>query len=346
MYDETRMLAVRHALDQEDFRMPATAARLLAIAAAAVFAVSVGPASAKSSGVTFSLVPGHVVQGTPARVTVNVRPAGVTCTLGVRYHDGAAQPGLAPAAATGGHASWTWTVPTTVQAGVAKATVRCARAGAATRSVLIVGRLVAPRIVVKQQGFSTRPMPTNGTRLSYGLILHNEADQRDALNVAVQVNFVLADNHLLGTDSQQIDGIAPGADYALGNTVYFPAAAPIVRLEVVVQVGNFGPHTLHYPTLANIHIVPQTYDTKWVGTIEGELQNTDPVMTLRATRMSCVLFDAAGNILGGGSGFALQTLPPGAREFLQLTNGFDVIPTEQAASAMVSMLPTWQAPGT
>jgi hypothetical protein len=43
---------------------------------------------------------------------------------------------------------------------------------------------------------------------------------------------------------------------------------------------------------------------------------------------------------------ALQTLPPGAREFLQLTNGFDVIPTEQAASAMVSMLPTWQAPGT
>ncbi len=326
--------------------MPATAARLLAIAAVAIFAVSVGPASARSAGITFSLFPSHVVQGNPVRVAVNVRPSGVSCTLGVRYHDGAAQSGLAPAIAAGGHASWTWTVPITVQAGVAKATVRCARAGAVTRSVLIVGRIVAPKIDVKQQGFSTRPLPTMGTRLSYGMILHNEADQRDALNVTVQVNFVLGDGHLLGTDSQSIDGIAAGSDYALGNSVYFPGAAPIVRLEVVVQVGNFGPHTLHYPTLANIHIVPQTYDTKWVGTIEGELQNTDPVMTLRATRMSCVLFDAAGNILGGGSGVALQALPPGAREFLQLTNGFDVSPSELAASAMVSMLPTWQAPGT
>ena len=325
--------------------MPATAARLVAIAAAAVFAVSVGPASAKSAGISFSLFPAHVVQGNPASVAVTVRPSGVSCTLAFRYHDGSAQSGLARTTAAGGHASWTWTVPITVQAGVAKATVRCARAGTVTRSILIVGKLIAPRIVVKQQGFSTRPLATMGTRLSYGLILHNATDQRDALSVSVQVNFVLADDHLLGTDSQTIDGIAAGSDYALGNTVYFPGSAPIARLEVVVQVGNFGPHTLHYPTLANIHIVPLLSDAKWVGTIEGELQNTDPVMTLRATRLSCVLFDAAGKILGGGTGFALQTLPPGAREFLQLTNGFDVIPTEQAASAMVSMLPTWQAPG-
>jgi hypothetical protein len=208
-----------------------------------------------------------------------------------------------------------------------------------------VGRLVAPKIVVKQQGFSTRPLTGSGTRLSYGLILHNDDGQRDALAVSVQVNFVLADDHLLGTDIQTVDGVAAASDYAVGNTVYFPAGAPVVRLEVVIQVASFGPHNLHYPTLANIHIVPQTYDAKWVGTVEGELQNTDPVMTLRSTRLSCVLFDAAGNILGGGSGMAFQPLPPGAREFLQLSNGFDVIPTEQAASAMVSMLPTWQAPG-
>jgi hypothetical protein len=326
--------------------MPATAARLLAIAVAAVFAISVGSASAQSTGIAFSFLPGHVVQGNPARVAVTVRPAGVSCTLGVRYHDGSAQSGLAPMTAAGSHASWTWTVPINIQAGLAKATVRCGRAGAATRSILVVGRLIAPKIVVKQQGFSTRPNPSMGTRLSYGLILHNAADQRDALNVVVQVNFVMADDHLLGTDSQQIDGIAAGADYALGNTVYFPSSAPIARLEVVVQVGSFGPHTLHYPTLANIHIVPSLYETKWVGTIEGELQNTDPAMTLRAARLSCVVFDASGNILGGGSGVALQPLPPGAREFLQLTNGFDVIPSDQAASTMVSMLPTWQPPGT
>jgi len=326
--------------------MPATAARLLAITAAAVFAVSIGSASAQGAGIAFSFLPGHVVQGNPARVAVTVRPSGVSCTLAVRYHDGSAQSGLARGTAAGGHASWTWTVPINIQAGLAKATVRCGRAGAVTRSVVIVGRLIAPKIVVKQQGFSTRPNAGMGTRLSYGLILHNDADRRDALNVVVQVNFVMADDHLLGTDSQQIDGIAAGSDFALGKTVYFRSGAPIVRLEVVVQVGSFGPHTFHYPTLANIHIVPSLSDAKWVGTIEGELQNTDPAMTLRAARLSCVVFDASGNILGGGSGVALQALPPGAREFLQLTNGFDVIPSESAASTMVSMIPTWQPPGT
>ena len=325
----------------------ATAARLTAIAAIAVVAMSTGSASARSAGIGFTLLPKHALQGDDVRIAVSVRPAGVRCTLSVHYHGGTPQLGIAPAVAAGGRASWTWHVPTNVQAGAAQATVRCARAGSASRTLVIVGRLVAPKITVKQQGFSVRPNSFgSGSRLSYGLILHNESGERDALSVTVQINFVLADDHLLGTDSRRVDGIAAGSDYALGNTVSFPGAAPIVRLEVVIQVDSFAPRSIHFPTLANIHIVPQLFDPSWVGTIEGELQNTDPVLTLRSAQLSAVVFDSAGNIVGGGTGFAFQSLPPGARQFLQLSSGFDVIPLERAATTMVSITPTWQQPGT
>ena len=321
-----------------------TAARLTAIAAA-VLAVSAGAASARTAGIGFTFMPKHVVQGTDATISVRVRPAGARCTLSVRYHGGAQQAGLGAATAAGGRASWTWHVPTDVQAGAATATIRCAHAGSVSRSLVIVGRIVEPKIDVLKSGFSIRPNSFgSGTRLSYGLILHNESAVRDALSINVQVNFVMADDHLLGTDNQHVDGIAAGSDWALGNSVSFPGAAPIVRLEIVILVGSFVTQSIHIPTLANIHLVPQNFDPKWVGTIEGELQNTDPSMTLRSATLSAVIFDSAGNILGGGGGMAFQALPPGARVTLQMS-GFDVIPFEKAASTMISITPSWQQPG-
>jgi hypothetical protein len=321
----------------------ATAARLTAVAAVAVFA---GSAAAQSTGVGFTLLPKKVVQGEDARVAVSVRPSGTRCTLNVRYQGGTQQPGLGATTATRGRAAWTWHVPTDVQAGPAQTTVRCARAGAVTRSLVIVGRLVEPKITLMKQGFTIRSSSGGGTRLSYGLILHNEAPERDAINITVQTNFVMADNNLLGTDSQRITGIPAGSDYALGRMISFPGSAPITRLEVVIQVEKYMPKALHNATLANIHLVPGLFDPSWVGTVEGELQNTDPVLSLQSADLSAVVFDAAGNVLGGGSGFAFQTLPPGARRFIQLSSGLDAIPWERAASTMVSMTSTWKQPGT
>ena len=192
--------------------MLAIAARLTAVAAVAAAAVFAGTASAQSTGVGFTLLPKKVVQGTDARVAVSVRPSGTRCTLNVRYQGGTQQPGLGATMATGGRAAWTWHVPTDVQAGPAQTTVRCARAGAATHVLLIVGRLVEPKITVTKQGFTTRANPGAGTRLSYGLILHNDAQDRDAMDVSVQTNFVMGDNNLLGTDTQHITGIPAGSD--------------------------------------------------------------------------------------------------------------------------------------
>ena len=46
-------------------------------------------------------------------------------------------------------------------------------------------------------------------------------------------------------------------------------------------------------------------------------------------------------MIGGGTGTAFASLPPGAREFFKATSGFDAIPLSRAASAMVSLSPAW-----
>jgi hypothetical protein len=323
------------------------AARFTGLVAVAL-AMTAGHASARITGVQVAQMPGHVVQGTTARVSVIVRPGGVTCNLRVRYAGGAVQGPTNRVEAARGLSSWSWTwswsVPTTVQAGSAQVDVHCGRAGSLTRRFVVVGKLAAPRIAVLKSGFSTRQSESGSTRLSYGLILHNTAETKDADDLTVQTNFVLANDHLLGTDTQRVSGIAAGADFALGNTVYFPGAAPIVRLEVVVQAGGFVPRAIHVPTLENIHLVPQLFQPAWLGTIEGEIQNTDPAQTLQLARLSAVVLDGNGNIVGGTTGFVSQTLPPGARAFLQMSS-LDVIPVDKAASADISITPTWQPVG-
>lgn len=322
--------------------MFAAAARLTVVAAAATLA---GTASAHSSGIGFTYIPRHVVQGDDARVSVLVRPTGTRCTLAVRYQGGTPQRGLPAATATHGRVTWTWSVPSTVQAGPAQATVHCGRAGTTSRRLVIVGRLVEPKIEVLKSGYSIRPGATSGSRISYGLILHNDSPNRDAQDVSVQINYVLADNNLLGTSTARVPSVAAGSDYALGGQATFPGTAPVARLEVVVQVGKYVPHETHAATLANIHLVPGRFDPSWVGSIEGELQNTDPLMTLRSATLSAVVLDAQGNIVGGGSGFAFQKLPAGAREFVKLSGGLDAIPWEHAASTIVSATTSWQQPG-
>ena len=179
------------------------------------------------------------------------------------------------------------------------------------------------------------------TRLGYGLVRTTNHCSLDRVDRHGAVSFVLADDHLLGTDTQHVDAIRR-IGLGVGSTV-LPGRRSIARLEVVVR-RKLRRTAEPVPTLANIHTVPLTYDPNWVGTIEGELQNTDPVRTLRSAQFSAIVFDSGGNIVGGGTGFAFQTLPPGARLFLQLS-GFDVIPVGKAATTMISITPAWQPPG-
>jgi len=313
---------------------------LLGVAALASTAVT---ASASRPRVAFVNTPQRVVQGSQISVTV-AAPAVALCSLAVRYHGGSRQKGLKATRAVGGHASWTWRVGIRTSAGTGRMTATCG-GRRATRSLVVVGQLIAPKISVIKDGFSVRPQDFGGgSDVSYGVILRNRSPNVDAVNVNVLVNFVLPNHKLLGSQSTNIALLRAGSKYALGANMSFPGAAPIARLEVVVQIGARQPTSRHVPAVANIVIEPDQFKPNWVGDVAGELINTDPKLTLQNAQLSTVVLDRAGGVIGGGNGSSFFTLPPGTRAVFKLTSGFNAIPMANAATAVVSVIPSWQFP--
>jgi hypothetical protein len=293
----------------------------------------------------FSKLPTRALAGQAVTVAVARAHPNSQCSLAVNYGTTTSQPGLAPAKAVNGGATWTWKIPADVQADRAQLTAHCTGSKQITAKLLVVGSLIPPRMTVVKDGFSVRVKRGGKADVSYGVLIQNSSPNADALDVNVLVNFVLADNHLIGSSSNRIPVIAAGSTYALGNNLAFPGAAPVARLEIVIQVGRSSRHVGHAPALDNIVVEPSTSPTDmgYVGDVAGELINNDPHLMLVSARYSAVVFDSAGNVIGGGNGSSYGSpLPPGTREVFKLKNGFTDIPFEQAASAVVSAIPTWQ----
>ncbi len=321
--------------------------RIAASAAIALVGLlTLAPASFEAGGTAtlrFSALPARAVAGEGVTVSVAGARPGALCSLAVSYAKDANQGGLAPATAVGGQARWSWTIPDTVQANIAKLSVTCASSKRISGRLLVVGSLVPPRLSVVKDGFSTRTSSAGNTDVSYGVIIRNTSPNADALNVNVLVNFVLGDDHLLGSTSTTISVLPAGTTYNLGGNMNFPAAAPIARLEIVMQVGGRAKHTGHPPALDNVVIEPSLYDKGWVGDVAGEVINNDPSLSLQSVQYSAVILDAAGNVLGGGNGTSYGALPPGTRMVFKLTGGgLRDISMDSAASVLVSPTPTWQ----
>jgi hypothetical protein len=339
-------------MDTSSRRVPGRRRVALCSAAAVVGLLTLAPSSLEagapaSAVLHFSQLPGRAVAGQAVTVAVARAHAGARCSLAVSYGK-TTQPGLSPAVAVNGGASWSWTIPQTVQADRAKLTVACAGSKRISAGLLVVGSLIAPRMSVVKDGFSVRTNSAGSADVSYGIIIRNHSPNADAQNVSVLVNFVLANNHLLGSTSATVPLIAAGSNYALGGNLGFPGAAPIARLEVVIRVGGTNRHVGHPPALANIVIEPNQYDQSWVGDVAGEVINNDAHLVLQSTQYSAVILDSAGNVLGGGGGstFGASPLPPGTREVFKLSGGgFNDIPMQQAASVIVSAIPSWQQNG-
>ena len=290
-------------------------------------------AGAMATSPHFSALPARALQGSQAAIAVK---GGSGCLLLVRYADGKRQ-------ALGGSKSgrWTWVVPGDASTGPAAVSVACARGGSAARTVMIVGSVIPAKIGVAKTGYSIRALPYGGTAVSYGVLLHNTSQDQDAVNVQVLVNTVDASNRVFGTASTTVDAIPAGQDYAVGGDLNFTGAAPVARLEVVVQVGGRRKKSTLLPALANVHVVPDPFDSGWVGSVEGEVANGFAALVLQRASMSAVVLDATGNVIGGGTGFVYASLPPGAREAFKMSQAFRAIPADKAATALVSVSPTF-----
>jgi len=321
---------------------PAKRVILLALATLFVVGAFVGSASGRAESVRFTAGPARVVQGNEVILTVAVSPAGARCSLSVRYKSGAKQAGLPTVVAAGGHATWKWTVPRFVQPGAARVTASCAGAGRVSRRLMVIGQVIPARIRVVKSGWSVRNFPYGGSAVSYGVILANGAAQQDALDVKVLVNFVMADNRLIGSATVHVSDIAAGTQHAMGGDLNFPGGAPVARLEVVVEIGERGPATHTKPGISAVRVMPSPFEPAWCGSVEGEVQNDHPTRTINTVELSAVVLDANGDVIGGGNGFAVASLPPASRMFFKISNGVRPIPLGRAATALVSIVPKYK----
>ena len=296
-------------------------------------------AQARTAKVAFTRAPATALQGKLVKIAVATKPArATTCTLVVRYKDGAFE--RLTVFTRLGVATWDWRVPEVAQPGRATLSASCAGSGSVTRLVTVVGTLIPPKIDVVDQGFSIRTK-TSGSEVSFGLMLRTSSPNADALNVYVLVNFVMADGQAIGTKTETIDAIPGGTTFAYGGSLLFPGAAPVSRLEVVVKVGGRQRRLIHQPLIQSIGIAPGRFDALWVGEVNGEIVNDHPSLNVARTKISTVVFDAAGVIVGGGSGYAGALLPPGTRQVFKVTAGVEAIPWGRAARASVSTLATY-----
>ena len=321
--------------------MHARLASLIAVAALSLTATAAASLDASDS-VRFGFAPQRAFQGQPASFTVVVRPTGTLCTANIRYADRTLQR-LAPARARSGKASWRWRLPAKVKLGSATISVACGRAGRSSRSFTVTGPPSAPaRVVIQKNGFSQRVIgPTR--RVSYGIELQNPSPENDALDVSVLVNFVDATNRVVNTATIEVGAIGAGTVYYLGEGTTIPDGTPVSKLEIVTRIGGQQPKSKLSPSFADILVQPQLSDPAWVGAVVGQIENDHPTMLLRRTLVSAVVYDSAGNVIGGSRGGANGELLPGVRAYFQANSGANAIPFDRAAGASITALGTYEA---
>ena len=281
--------------------------------------------------------------------------SGTACTPVVTYADHTMQMGTTKKARAGGLLSWSLLVPRTAPVGAGKWYVRCAWFHVVGQGKFIVTAVKpgsapaeeAPRVVADKQGFSQRPdRYGTGSSFSYGMFLRNTSDTQDAQNVYVLVNMVGASGELIGTATRTIPLIPAGQTYALGDSMSLRTQVAVSKLELTIRLGAHQLKQAHNsPEFANVRIVPAQGDPGWVGEVDGEVLNSTPAMTLTNAKLSIVLLDAAGNPVGGGTGYTFAPLPSGSRMVFLATSGFSSVPLDRALTPVVSAEPAYAATG-
>ena len=307
-------------------------------------AAGAGAALDAGGSLRFGFVPQKAFVGQPASIAVVVRPSNARCAGSLRYADGATQ-ALKSIVASGGRASWRWRVPPKARIGTAKATISCAGAGRITRTFAVSGPPAAPaRIVIEKRGFSQR-VRFPSREVSYGLVLSNPSPDKDALEVSVLVNFIDSTNRVVKTETQTLAGVRAESQFFLGGSSSIPDGTPVSSLEVVTRIGSQSQRSLRAPATADVQVLAALYDPGFVGAVQGQILNDHPTMLLASAQISTVIFDAAGNVLGGGLGFGSSSLLPGVRAYFQANLGVGAIPADRAATAGVSVSGRYESVG-
>jgi hypothetical protein len=317
--------------------------RLFATLTIAGLALCAATAAAAPAAGTPTITRGHALA---IKVTTK---SSTVCTPVVKYSNGTVQMGTAKKA-HGGRLAWSLLVPRTAPVGAGTWYVQCGVVIARRGKFIVAGQAStataeAPRVVADKQGFSQRPDKYGtGSAFSYGVFLRNTSPTQDAMNVYVLVNMVAASGELIGTATRTVPLVGAGQTYALGDSLSLRTQVPVAKLELTIRLGAHQLKQPHpRPEFANVRIVPSQGDAGWVGEVDGEVLNTAPAKTLTSTKLSIVLLDAAGNPVGGGTGYTAAPLPSGSRMVFLATSGFTAVPLDRALTPVVSAEPSYTA---
>jgi hypothetical protein len=313
----------------------------LSLLAALCIATLASAAVETSASMRFGFVPQKTFRGAPASVAVVVRPLSARCSGSIVYSGGARQV-FKPVAAKNGRATLRWSVPADARLGAATVTVACAGAGRASRTIAVVGPPQEPaRIDVVNHGFSQR-VKFGRREVSYGVVLANASKDKDALSVSVLVNFLDATNTVLKTETTLVTAVGAKSEHYLGGSVTIPEGIPVSTLEIVTRLGGQELHSLHQPAVSDMRVLPD-FDPGFVGSILFQVLNDRPTMLFSNPKISMVVFDASGAVLGGGTGFSITQLGPGVRAQYDVRQGLSAIPIDKVHTGGISILGRYQS---
>lgn len=313
--------------------------RLPVLVALAIVTTTAATAGARSTLVT-------VHRGQAVRLNISTR-AKQACLASVTYANGETQ-NSGSKRASAGHVSWLIRIPNNAAIGIAHWTVKCGttfrRVGAWNVAAPTDAGPSVPSVLVAANGFSQRPDDFGtGSKVSFGMYLRNTSSQRDAENIYLLVNFVDANGVLLGSMSKNLALVAAGQTFAYGDEMTLRTQALVTKLEITIRVGNGAPAVPHpLPHFANIAIIPDSKHPEWLSEVDGEVANDTSPATMSSAQLSMVVLDATGTIVGGGRTSVVASLPSGSREVFITSTGIKDIPTNKAASVVMSSLPQYQ----
>jgi len=322
------------------------------VSLALVAALAAGASALAAPEQTGGAAPGLVHRGQVWTISVKAPRGAKSCSAKVKYADGKVQQ-LAARKPRNLRVQFTPRVPLDAALGAGTWLVTCGKAPVASAVVSVVDVKSTtvdstPKVVVDRQGFSQRPdRYGDGSLISYGLMLKNTSAGEDADKVYVIVNMVASNGALIGSKSRTVPVVGAGSAYAFGDSFSLRTQEAVAKLEVTIRVGAHEPkQSRPMPDFANVHIFQNAVtDPGWVSEVDGETVNSQVGRTLQSANLSIVIFDAAGNPIGGSLSYAFVTIPAGSRFVFLAQTGFGSIPITQAASVVISAEPTWVAGG-
>lgn len=162
----------------------------------------------------------------------------------------------------------------------------------------------SPSVKVRAEGFSQ-----DQENVSYGVVLRNVSAQ-DALDVSVTTNFVDGTGTILKSESESISVLPAGKTYYLGGDSFTERGARVAHLETAVSVGSSQAASYPLPTVTRVRLANDEYAGL---SVHGEVENTLDAPLSQFARISAVVFDTRGRVIGGGYTYLDADLAPGRR---------------------------------